>query len=1334
MDSYIKCPVCNASHVTTQLSHDNGVFATTCGNCGHYFKYRADPPFTTSVTFKVNGTEVTVAADAGYGPEASLNDYLRQSGMSRGTKVFCRQGGCGVCVVVAKIPLGAGQTPLVANINSCLAPLFCCDGWEVTTSEGLGSVKTKLHPIQTAVSDNFGTQCGYCSPGHVMNMYGLMQKYPNMDKQFVEDNFEGNLCRCTGYRPILKAMKSLVPDTSSDIEDITAKLCKMTGRACSSKTGASCSGSCGDSRGAHRPIRLAFGATRWEKPMTMGDLQHVLAQVRGQKYRILGANTGTGYFKQESCDNFDVVIDCAGIPEMHVNTFDAQTNTYTMGGGRTLTDLMDIFRAEAAKSTDKGNFNELKKYLYRVASSPIRNRGTWAGNLMMKNKYPSFPSDVFNIMTVLGAKLTVGQTPNDVLTVDTFFKADMTGKVLSKATFQTFGANDVVVCFKVMPRSQNSLALVNAAFRMPIDAIQGFLITGQPIISIGGISETFHRATKTETYLYGKHLSAPSTIAGALTTLAGELFPTPGLVLPSPEYRKTVACALLYKFILKVLGSNAGYNFRSGVDVLHDIRPLSSGIQTYDNKQKADWPVHKAVKKLEGDVQVTGEAQFTDDLPPLPGQLCAAIITATVGNATIQSIDPQPAMTVPGVVRVLTALDIPGANDIRVPQLLSPTGNVELEELFCSGKVMYYGQPIGMVVAESQTLADKAARLVKVNYNSISAPVITVDDAIAAKTFFPQPTPPIVVGDPDQAISSAAHSISGVFRTPEQIHFHMETQATNVVPTEDGLQVVSTTQWTDNTQQAISQVTGIPKNRIDVSVKRMGGAYGGKITRNNFIAAACGLAAKLTNRPVRGRMDIQSNLEACGRRYQHRVDFRVGFDDTGLLKGIDLNIYENAGFLPNEQLGFVFSCYVDNSYFCANWRINMNSLRTNIAMTTAVRAPASTPAVMIIENVLEEVARVVNQDPWTVKQLNFYHTGQVTPIGMKLNHCNIDLVYQQLMTSAQVHTRQELFKFYNQDNRWKKRALAVVPVKFGMSSSFDMFTAVVSIYGHDGTIAVTHGGTECGQGINTKVAQVVAYELGVPVDMVSVKPTDSTVAANNATTGGSTTSEGCCRAAIECCKAVNLRITPIKTANPDLDWAKLMSKCVDVGVALTESYTNAGKHPTGGSDLFTYNVYGATCSEVELDVLTGEYQINRVDIVYDCGESLNPMVDIGQVEGAFVMGLGLNLTEAVKYDPSTGQMLCYDTWNYHPPTNKDIPVDFRVSLLKNAPNPVGVLGSKGSGEPPLNTAVSVFFALRKCIEEARKDAGQTGAFTFEPPATVESVQQLCATNTTQFHI
>ncbi|WAR19141.1 XDH-like protein, partial [Mya arenaria] len=1305
--------------------------------------------------------------DAGYGPEASLNDYLRQSGMSRGTKVFCRQGGCGVCVVVAKIPLGTGQTPLVANINSCLAPLFCCDGWEVTTSEGIGSVKTKLHPIQAAVSDNFGTQCGYCSPGHVMNM--LMQKYPNMDKQFAEDNFEGNLCRCTGYRPILKAMKSLVPDTSPDIEDLSAKMCKMTGRACSSGTGASCSGSCGDSRGAHRAVRLAFGATRWEKPTTMADLQQVLAQVRGQKYRILGANTGTGYFKQESCDNFEVVIDCAGIPEMHVNTYDAPTKTYTLGGGRTLTDLMDIFRAEAAKSTDKGNFNELKKYLYRVASSPIRNRGTWAGNLMMKNKYPSFPSDVFNIMTVLGAKLTVGQTPQDVLTADAFFKADMTGKVLSKATFQKFGTNDVVVCFKVMPRSQNSLALVNAAIRMPIDAIQGFLVTGQPIISIGGISETFHRATKTEAYLYGKQLSAPSTIAGALTTLAGELFPTPGL------------------FVLKVLGTSAGYNFRSGVDVLHDIRPLSTGTQTYDNKQKPDWPVHKAVKKIEGDVQVTGEAQFTDDLPPVPGQLYAAIITATVGNATIQSIDPQPVMALPGVVRVLTALDIPGANDVRVPQQLSPTMVPELEELFCSGKVMYYGQPIGMVVAESQTLADKAARLVNVTYNSISAPVITVDDAIAAKTFYPQPMPAIVVGDPDTAISSAAHSISGVFRTPEQIHFHMETQASNVVPTEDGLQVVSTTQWTDNTQQAISLVTGIPKNKIDVSVKRMGGAYGGKISRNNYIAAACGLAAKLTNRPVRGRMDIQSNLEACGRRYQHRGDFRVGFDDTGLLKGIDLNIYESTGFLPNEQLGFFFALFLsklEDKYEQPSDQHRHGNIRQStrcsvLILTNLYIIPvltASTPAVMIIENVLEEVARVVNKDPWTVKQLNFYHTGQVTPLGMKLDHCNIELVYQQLMTSAQVQTRQELFKFYNQDNRWKKKALAVVPVKFGMMWSLDMFTAVVSIYGHDGTVAVTHGGTECGQGINTKVAQVVAYELGISVDMVSVKSTVSTIAANNFTTGGSVTSEGCCRAAIECCKALNSRITPIKTANPDLDWAKLMSKCVDVGVALTESYTNAGKRATGGSDLFAYNAYGATCSEVELDVLSGEYQINRVDIVYDCGESifcgkpgfqekergtdavlfverlaskkrrevqtlcclwkawlprkgernrrcvvcgmygrgttLNPMVDIGQVEGAFVMGLGLNLTEAVKYDPSTGQMLCYDTWNYHPPTNKDIPVDFRVSLLKNAPNPVGVLGSKGSGEPPLNTAVSVFFALRKCIEEARKDAGQTGAFTF----------------------
>ncbi|XP_045174786.2 xanthine dehydrogenase-like [Mercenaria mercenaria] len=1327
--NFISCPVCKTSHVTPLNTRNDGVFASTCENCGHFFKFRSIAPYKSSITFSVNGKQVTVGTE--YSSSATLNDFLRQSRLSMGTKVFCKQGGCGICIVVAKMTLNPNGTPVTANINSCLCPLFVCDGWEITTIEGLGSTKTTMHKIQSTLSSFGGTQCGYCSPGHVMNMYGLMQQYPNLTKQDTEDNFEGNLCRCTGYRPILDAMKSLVPATPPDIEDLSTKLCKTTGQPCASRSD-NCGGGC-SSHGDPRSIQMVFGDTRWEKATDLANLYQILSQTSGQKVRLLGANTGTGYFYEEAIQNFDVVIDISGVPELYVNTHDAQTKTFTLGGCLTLTDLMNIFKREASKVGGNPNFKELKKYLYRVASSPIRNRGTWSGNLMLKNKHHSFPSDIFNIMTVVGASLTIGQTPQSVVICDAFYKTDMTGKCLSKATFKEFGPNDVVACFKVMPRSQNCLAHVNGAFRCAVDKVHGYLVTSRPIISIGGISDTFHRATATEQYLYGKQLSSPATISGALTALAAEVIPTDAVGLTSASYRKTVACALLYKFFLRVLGDSASYQYRSAADVLHDIRPLSSGVQTYDTN-KQEWPLNEPLKKLEADRQCTGEAEYTDDLPAYPGQLYASFVTSTEANATVQSINSDEALKIAGVVKVLTSFDIPqgATNDVQPPSSFSK--ELEPEELFSSGKVMYYGQSLALVIAESQDAADQGARAVKVTYNSIQTPVITIDDAIAAKTYFKKPLPDITFGTPDQAIASAPHQLNGTFATQEQMHFHMETHASVCVPTEDGFDIVTTTQWPDGIQQAVSTVTGIQKSNIDVSVKRLGGAYGGKITRNNIVAAACALAAKLTNRPVRARQTIQTNLRMMGRRFPHKFVYRVGFDDNGKLLGIDMKIYEGQGYLPNEDSASFFFAFIDNAYYCANWKLSVEAMRTNTPMNTSCRAPVSTPAVLAIENMMEKVARSLNKDPATVKQLNFYKEGQRTLVGEVLTHCNIRAVMTELMTSAQVNTRQSLFTFFNKDNRWKKKSLAVVPVKFALSWAYSMYTVTVSVHGRDGSVSVSHGAVEMGQGLNTKVAQVVAYELGIPIDHVTVKTTSSTMSANNNTTGGSVTSEECCKGAIQCCKEVTANMKPVKDKMVNPTWLDLVDKCYYDNIVLSARYSVAGILPENGGDIIAYYSYGAACSEVELDVLTGEYQINRVDIVYDCGESLNPAVDIGQVEGSFVMGLGYSLTEEIAYDPKTGKMFNNDTWGYHPPTNKDIPVDFRISLLKNAPNPSGVLRSKASGEPPLNTACSTFFALRNCIEEARKDAGQTGEFDFQPPATIEKVQMACLVDPSQFAI
>jgi len=306
--------------------------------------------------------------------------------------------------------------------------------------------------------------------------------------------------------------------------------------------------------------------------------------------------------------------------------------------------------------------------------------------------------------------------------------------------------------------------------------------------------------------------------------------------------------------------------------------------------------------------------------------------------------------------------------------------------------------------------------------------------------------------------------------------------------------------------------------------------------------------------------------------------------------------------------------------------------------------------------------------------------------------------------------------------------LSLVPLKFGIDWAGAHYGCQVSIYWNDGSVAISHGGVEVGQGINTKVAQVCAYTLGIPMELIKVLPTNSLVAANGITTGGSITSENCCAGVIECCKVLKDRMAPIKQTMKDPSWVDLINKCYGAGIDLSARFWTDPKQKTP----LIYYSYGATIAEVDFDVLTGEHQLTRVDILFDCGESTNPALDVGQVEGAFVMGLGYWLTEQCRYDPDTGALVTDSTWEYKPPSSKDIPVDFRVNFVKKNPNPRGVLGAKACGEPPMCMSCSALFALKRAIESARRDTGVDNFFPLHGPATVEACQLLCLNNMTQF--
>lgn len=1311
LDNSIVCPVCNARHLLQKDKLHNEVFAANCESCGHFIKFRVKSDVDSKITITINGEQYTVGNE--YPPWTSLNTYLRKERISVGTKVMCREGGCGICIVQAKLYEMISDSKKSYPINSCLCPLFMCDGWEITTIEGVD----KLVPERLAKYN--GTQCGFCSPAQVMNMHALLDFNKGaVSMKQVEDAYDDVICRCTGYRPILDAMKSFAQDSSTmkkssvDIEDLGRKFCP--------KTGDRCYGKCHPKEG--KQLQVVGSDAVWYRPTTFDQLFKIIAANPGKKVRFVFGNTGSGVYKELDTANFDVLMDLRGISEIYAIDFDP---TVILGAGLSITQMIDIFTRSKLEPSF-GYFIQIRNMMQRVATTSIRSLGSWAGNLMMKHLHPEFQSDIYVSLEAANVQLLIADhSGTNQVPISQFLKTDMTNKVIVAMALPSMTADYIVRMYKVAQRAENSHSFVNAGIRMKIDQNNKFMVMEKPCIVFSGISKDFVHAVNTETYLQGKSLADVSVIQGALNALSAELKPDPNIdaVEPSVGYRKNVALGYLYTYILEVIGSAAGALYRSGALPLS--RPLSSGQQSYDTKPM-EWPLTEPLMKLEAMNQTTGKAEYINDTPAQQHELHAAFVISTVGNAKLQSMDPSKALSMPGVLKFITAKDIPGQNNCYPP--VAPT--YLPEEVLCSGDVLYAGQALGIIVAVDEDTANRAAKQVQVTYTDQKPPILSIEDAIKQGSYFPNPGKEVKKGDAQTAISNSPKQITGSISSGRQQHFQMETQISICRPTEDGMDVEASTQWLDLTQQSTAMVLGVPESSINVTVKRLGGAYGSKISRNFIVSAGCAVAAHLMNRPVKLNMDFHTNMEMVGRRFAYRADYTVGCSDQGKLNGIKITLYSDLGCLSNDSVVAGVFDWIDNAYYCPNWDLIPKAVKTNTPMNTYCRAPGSTPGIFIMETIMEHVAKELVMDPTAIRTLNLYNQGQTTPVGNALKYCNIRQIVTDFMKSSSITDRQASIQTFNQANRWKKKGLSIVPMKFALSYTGAHYNAIVNIYAGDGSISIAHGGVESGQGINTKVAQVCAYELGVPLDLIKVKANNTLSNANDVTTGGSITSELCCLAVINCCKDLMKRMAPVKAKMHNPSWKDLTQRCIYEKVDLSSRYIVFQP----GTDNICYNTYGVTCTEVEMDVLTGQYLINRVDLLYDCGESMNPMIDVGQVEGAFVMGLGFWLTEQIKFDRTTGRLLTNSTWEYKPPMAKDIPIDFRVALLKNAPNPAGVLRSKAVGEPPLCMSCSALFALKRCVEAARKDIQKDTYFQLDCPSSVDKLQEFCLVDSTQFII
>uniref|UniRef100_A0A1Q3FR94 Putative xanthine dehydrogenase n=1 Tax=Culex tarsalis TaxID=7177 RepID=A0A1Q3FR94_CULTA len=1239
--------------------------------------------------FKVNPHHVPV--------DTSLGSFIRKNAQLSGTKLICREGGCGACIVNVNSEHPVTKERQSWAVNSCLLPVFSCHGLDIVTVEGIGNKTKSFHAVQQRLAHLNGTQCGYCSPGMVMNMYSLLEsKNGQVTMEEVENAFGGNLCRCTGYRPILDAFKSLAVDAHpalveacQDIEDFP-KICQNTGKPCQGKCAPL----------TKKGIHLMFENQReWHKVYNVQDVFEILEKIGYRPYMLVAGNTAHGVYRRS--DSLEVFIDISSIEELKYHSLGS--STLTIGANTTLTQLLQILTDAAVKSTDFRYCSELAKHVDLIANVPVRNAGTIAGNLWMKNRYNGFPSDLFLILAAVGAKLTIAETGGKLNTVlvEDIPNLDLSKKIILNVVLPPLNANTFEFrSFKVMPRAQSVHAYVNAAFLIEFNTDRSSVASAS--LCFGGINSTFVHAVNTENFVRGKNIFTDEILQNVFKTLSSEIIPEEKPGDSSAEYRKHLTQTLLYRAVLDIASKHQiplAPQYQSATQGLH--RPLSTSKQEFQTIQK-NWPMNKDVPKVEGLAQTAGEAKYVEDLPNVPNELYGALVLATRPRTKILSIDPTPAMNLEGVHGFYSAKDIPGRNDFMPTEL----DNAEVEEIFCSGEVLYYGQPVGVILADTFELAHRAAKLVQVSYGEpdgkpVLATLKRVLAADAKDRIHDQPYDQ--EGDQYGKVEGQYRKIEGRFELPGQFHFSMESQMCICVPTEDGMDVYSSTQWVDICQIAVAQALNVPENSLNFYVRRLGGAFGSKISRASQWACACAIAAHFSQRPVRLIPSLETNMEAVGKRASCISNYQIEVDEDGRICKLLNNYLEDYGCSLNEPIEWVTAQFYKNCYDASRWKLVGKAAVTNSASNTWCRGPGTNEGITMAENIMEHIAHAMGKDPLQVRLAN-----------MSKDH-KIRELLPEFVQDVQYEQRKQKIERFNEVNRWKKRGIAIVPMEYPQVF-FGQMHALVSVYHIDGTVSITTAGIDMGQGVNTKVTQVAAHILGIPMSKISIKTMSSLTSPNASVSGGSMTSEAASFAVKNACEILLNRIKPVRDEFPEESWEQITQRCHKRTIDLCAMY----QYKAG--DIQNYLVYGLSCAEVEVDVLTGNVLVRRVDILEDTGESINPTIDVGQIEGAFVMGIGLYFTENLIYSDDNGQLLTNRTWNYHLPGAKDIPVDFRVKLLHNTFNQNFVLRSKTTGEPALNMTISLLFALRNALNSARKDAGLSDDwYTIVTPATPEQI-------------
>ncbi|XP_065173830.1 xanthine dehydrogenase-like [Atheta coriaria] len=1310
-----------------------------------------------TLVFYVNGKKIIENV---VNPEWTLLVYLRNKLSLCGTKLGCGEGGCGACTVMVSKYDRNTQEIIHYPVNACLAPVCSMHGLAVTTVEGIGSTKTKLHPVQERIAKAHGSQCGFCTPGIVMSMYTLLRNQGKPKMEDLDVTFQGNLCRCTGYRPIIEGYKTFTEDwevMQATNEISNGKVNGLNGCAMGDKC---CKLQPSDDNKLFVPSKfvpydksqepifppelklttvydmqsLVFKGNNvtWYKPTSMDELLQLT-----QKYptaKIIGGNTEVGVEVKFKGQLYPVLIYPSHVKEL--SQIEVTTHGISIGAAVTLDKIESTFKTviKTKPEWETRICQAVVEMLHWFAGKQIRSVASIGGNIMTGSPI----SDLNPIWMAIGARLHLCSVSGTrtVLMDEHFYTGYRKtivnpGEILQAIEIPFTHQNQYVFAHKQSRRRDDDIAIVNCAVNVCISKSPEYKIEDINI-AFGGMAATTILSKKIK-QLIGQRWEE-KMLENAYQLLLDDLQLSEAAPGGMVAYRRSLAMSLFFRTYLNIskqLNHCIDSRNLSALDKFTPKTPKSSQYFPVDKNQLGSDPIGRPIVHTNALNQATGEAVYTDDMPRYEHELQLALIYTKKAHAKILSVDISNALKHPNVIDYVLPEDI--------PEGLNICGIFGDEEYFRANLVTSQYQVLGGILATDLLSARKAVNFVNVTYEELK-PIITIEEAIENNSMFTFEAK-LDRGDVAKTFSNCKHILSGEARTGYQEHFYMEPHAYLAVPREaEEIEIYCANQEHAQTQEILAKLLGIKQHKIVVKVKRVGGAFGGKEMVGRKYAGYVALAAKKTKRPVRLVLERDEDMAGTGGRNPFLVKYKLGFDDNGRIHAVTVESYLNAGHSADQSFWVMAHglSHCTNSMCIPNVDVVGKICKTNLPTNTSFRGFGNPQTNFAAECMIRDVAEYLKKDLIEIARINMYNEGDRTIYNQPIINCNIRRCFEEVLVNSDFYKRKQEIEEYNKVNRWRKRGIDIVTTTYGIGYGYDSFQqagALVLIY-KDGSVLLTHGGVEMGQGLHTKMIQVASKVLGIPIDMIHTSEVSTDKVPNTIPTAASVSSDLNGMAVKNACEKINERLEPIKSKNPNDHWEKWIQTAFDQRISLSatgfycEPPVNFDWFTKTGDKLHNYYSFGASVTEVEIDCLTGDHKILRTDIVMDVGNSLNPAIDIGQIEGGFIQGYGMYVMEEMVVSPD-GTFLTKGPGAYKIPGFGDIPIEFNVALLANSSNPKAVYSSKAVGEPPLILASSAIFAIREAIKAARKENGIEENFRLNAPATAERIRMACEDHLTK---